>query len=299
MNKQQSGLLYGLFAYIIWGALPIYWGWMREASAFEIISHRAIWSLLVCWIALAYRHQLKDALLILKTPRMFFLLALTAGLVSGNWAIYIWSVTVDRIVESSLGYYITPLMNVAFGVIILRERMRALQWIAVSIAAVGVLTLTYDYGQLPLIALGLACTWGLYSVIKKKLDVDPLIGLSIETIFASIPTLIFLTHLEVQGNAAFGHGLWISIGLATAGLATVLPLLAFNNAAVSLPLTTLGLMQYITPTVMFLVGVFVNHEQMSGSRWIGFLTIWLALTFLATDMVRSGRPGNKGVAQAQ
>lgn len=297
MNKYQSGLFYGLFAYIIWGALPIYWGWMRAASAWEIISHRAIWSLVVCWIALAYRHQLTSALQILKQPRMFFLLALTAGLVSGNWAIYIWSVTVDRIVESSLGYYITPLMSVAFGVIILRERMRVLQWIAVAIATIGVAALTYDYGQLPLIALGLACTWGMYSVIKKKLDVDPLAGLAIETIFAAIPALIFLVNLEFEGRAQFGSGLWISIGLATAGLATVLPLLAFNNAAVRLPLTTLGLMQYITPTVMFLVGVFINHEEMSGSRWIGFLTIWLALSFLATDMVRSGRSGDKGITQ--
>ncbi len=298
MNKQQSGLLYGLFAYIIWGALPIYWGWLRQASAFEIISHRAIWSLLVCWAALAFRHQLKAALLILCNPRMFILLALTAGLVSGNWAIYIWSVTVDRIVESSLGYYITPLMNVAFGVIILREKMRKLQWLSVGIAAIGVLALTYDYGQLPLIALGLACTWGLYSVIKKKLQVDPLIGLAIETIFAAIPTIFYLTRLEIQGAAQFGSGLWISLGLATAGFATVLPLLAFNNAAVRLPLTTLGLMQYITPTVMFLVGVFINHEEMSGSRWIGFLTIWLALSVLATDMVRSGRPGDQGITQA-
>lgn len=297
MNKYQSGLFYGLFAYIIWGALPIYWGWMRAASAWEIIAHRAIWSLVVCWIALAYRHQLTSALQILKQPRMFFLLALTAGLVSGNWSIYIWSVTVDRIVESSLGYYITPLMSVAFGVIILRERMRVLQWIAVAIAAIGVGALTYDYGQLPLIALGLACTWGIYSVIKKKLDVDPLTGLAIETIFAAIPALIFLVNLEFEGRAQFGSGLWISIGLATAGLATVLPLLAFNNAAVRLPLTTLGLMQYITPTVMFLVGVFINHEEMSGSRWIGFLTIWLALSFLATDMVRSGRSGDKGITQ--
>lgn len=297
MNKYQSGLFYGLFAYIIWGALPIYWGWMRAASAWEIIAHRAIWSLVVCWIALAYRHQLTSALQIMKQPRMFFLLALTAGLVSGNWSIYIWSVTVDRIVESSLGYYITPLMSVAFGVIILRERMRVLQWIAVAIAAIGVAALTYDYGQLPLIALGLACTWGIYSVIKKKLDVDPLTGLAIETIFAAIPALIFLVNLEFEGSAQFGSGLWISIGLATAGLATVLPLLAFNNAAVRLPLTTLGLMQYITPTVMFLVGVFINHEEMSGSRWIGFLTIWLALSFLATDMVRSGRSGDKGITQ--
>ena len=298
MNKYQSGLFSGLFAYIIWGALPIYWGWMRAASAWEIIAHRAIWSLVVCWFALAFRDQLKSALAILRTPRMFFLLALTAGLVAGNWSIYIWSVTVDRIVESSLGYYITPLMSVAFGVIILRERMRVLQWIAVAIAAIGVGALTYDYGQLPLIALGLACTWGMYSVIKKKLDVDPLTGLAIETIFAAIPALIFLVNLEFEGRAQFGSGLWISIGLATAGLATVLPLLAFNNAAVSLPLTTLGLMQYITPTVMFLVGVFINHEEMSGSRWIGFLTIWLALSFLATDMVRSGRSGDKSVTHS-
>jgi chloramphenicol-sensitive protein RarD len=297
VNKQQSGLVYGLFAYILWGALPIYWGWMRSASAWEIISHRTIWSLLVCWLAISFRHQLKEALAILRTPRMFFLLALTAGLVATNWSIYIWSVTVDRIVESSLGYYITPLVNVAFGVIILRERMRVLQWIAVAIAAIGVGVLTFDYGQMPLIALGLACSWGMYSVIKKKLEVDPLVGLSIETIFAAVPGIIFLLGLEIQGKAQFGHSFWISIGLATAGLATVLPLLAFNNAAARLPLTTLGLMQYITPTVMFLIGVFVNHEEMSGPRWIGFLTIWLALSFLATDMLKSGRAGDKGIAQ--
>ena len=295
MNKQQSGLVYGLFANLVWGTLPLYWGLMRAASAWEIIAHRAIWSLLVCWLAIAARRQLKQAFRLLRQPRTLFLLALTAGLVSGNWSIYIWSVTVDRIVESSLGYYITPLMNVAFGVILLRERMRVLQWIAVAIAAIGVATLTYDYGRLPLIALGLACTWGIYSVIKKKLDVDPLTGLAIETIFAALPAIFFLINLELEGRAQFGSGLWISIGLATAGLATVIPLLAYNSAAVRLPLTTLGLMQYITPTVMFLVGVFINHEEMSGSRWIGFLTIWLALSFLATDMLKSGRAGDKGI----
>lgn len=297
MNKQQSGLVYGLVANLIWGLLPLYWGLM-QASAWEIIAHRAIWSLLVCWLALAARKQIKRALQILRNPRNFFLLALTAGLVSGNWSIYIWSVTVDRIVESSLGYYITPLMNVAFGVIILRERMRALQWTAVAIAALGVGALTYDYGRLPMIALGLACTWGIYSVVKKRLDVDPLTGLAIETIFAAIPALFFLINLELEGRAQFGSGLLISFGLATAGLATVIPLLAYNSAAVRLPLTTLGLMQYITPTVMFLVGVFINREEMSGSRWLGFLTIWVALSFLATDMVRSGRPGDKGITHA-
>lgn len=294
MNKQQSGLVYGLIANLIWGLLPLYWGLM-QASAWEIIAHRAIWSLLVCWLALAARKQIKTALQLLRNPRNFFLLALTAGLVSGNWSIYIWSVTVDRIVESSLGYYITPLMNVAFGVIILRERMRILQWIAVAIAAIGVGALTYDYGRLPMIALGLACTWGIYSVVKKRLDVDPLTGLAIETIFAAIPALFFLINLELEGRAEFGSGLFISLSLATAGLATVIPLLAYNSAAVRLPLTTLGLMQYITPTVMFLVGVFINREEMSGSRWLGFLTIWVALSFLATDMVRSGRPGDKGI----
>lgn len=189
-------------------------------------------------------------------------------------------------------------MNVAFGVIILRERMRALQWTAVAIAALGVGALTYDYGRLPMIALGLACTWGIYSVVKKRLDVDPLTGLAIETIFAAIPALFFLINLELEGRAQFGSGLLISFGLATAGLATVIPLLAYNSAAVRLPLTTLGLMQYITPTVMFLVGVFINREEMSGSRWLGFLTIWVALSFLATDMVRSGRPGDKGITHA-
>ena len=262
---------------------------MRKASAFEILVNRGIWSLVFCIILLAIRKELKTTFAIFRQRRTLALLAAATAFLTINWGFYIWSVSVNRIVEASLGYYMTPLVSVAFGVIVFHERLRRMQWVAVLLAAVGVITLTIEYGSLPWIALVLAITWSSYSLLKKSLNLGALEGLSIETSIALFPSLIYLAFLEHQGRAQFGHGIEISLLLIFAGVITVVPLLLFNGATTRLPLTTTGLLQYITPTIMFLVGTFVNHEAMPVGKIIGFSFIWIALIFLGTDLVKSNR----------
>jgi chloramphenicol-sensitive protein RarD len=293
LNRNSSGIAYGVGAYVIWGLLPVYWRWLDRASAFEILAHRAIWSLLFCFVFLAYQKQLRTTFTLLKNPRTFALLALTSLLLSANWAIYIWSVSVDRVVEAALGYYITPLVAVTFGVLVLKEKLRKLQVISVSLATVGVVILTVAYGHIPLIALGLAVSWGSYSLIKKRLNAGALETLSIETLVAFIPNFIFLTYLINKNEAQFGQDLGFSLALFSAGLFTVIPLLMFNAATTRLPLTVTGLLQYITPSIMFLVGIIIFHEPLPVAKIIGFIFIWIALTFLGTDLVKSGRSVNQ------
>jgi chloramphenicol-sensitive protein RarD len=293
LNRNGSGIAYGVGAYVIWGLLPIYWRWLDAASAFEILAHRAIWSLLFCLIFLAYQKQLRTTFVLLKNPRTFSLLALTSLLLSANWAIYIWSVSVDRVVEAALGYYITPLVAVTFGVLVLKEKLRRLQIVSVSLATVGVVILTVAYGHIPLIALGLAVSWGSYSLIKKRLNAGALETLSIETLVAFIPNFAFLIHLINKHEAQFGQDIGFSLALFSAGLFTVIPLLMFNAATTRLPLTVTGLLQYITPSIMFLVGIIVFHEPLPVAKIIGFIFIWVALTFLGTDLVRSSRSVNQ------
>jgi chloramphenicol-sensitive protein RarD len=287
--RNGSGIAYGVGAYVIWGLLPIYWRWLDRASAFEILAHRAIWSLLFCLIFLAYQKQLRTTLVLLKNPRTFSLLALTSLLLSANWAIYIWSVSVDRVVEAALGYYITPLVAVTFGVFVLKEKLRKLQIVSVSLATVGVVILTVAYGHIPLIALGLAVSWGSYSLIKKRLNAGALETLSIETLVAFIPNFAFLTYLINKNEAQFGQDIGFSLALFSAGLFTVIPLLMFNAATTRLPLTITGLLQYITPSIMFLVGIVIFHEPLPVAKIVGFIFIWIALTFLGTDLYKSGR----------
>ena len=226
---------------------------------------------------------------IFRQRRTLTLLAVATAFLTVNWGVYIWSVSVNRVVEAALGYYMTPLVSVAFGVIVFREHMRRIQWVAVVLAAVGVTTLTIQYGSLPWIALALAVSWSSYSLLKKSLNLGALEGLSIETTIALFPSLIYLLFLEQQGRAQFGHGLGISLLLILAGVITVVPLLLFNGATTRLPLTITGLLQYITPTIMFLVGTFINHEAMPTGRIIGFGFIWIALFFLGADLVKSNR----------
>ena len=293
MNRNGSGIAYGVGAYVIWGLLPIYWRWLDRASAFEILAHRAIWSLLFCILFLAYQKQLRTTFALLKNLRTFSLLALTSLLLSANWGIYIWSVSVDRVVEAALGYYITPLVAVTFGVLVLKEKLRKLQIVSVSLATIGVVILTVAYGHVPLIALGLAVSWGSYSLIKKRLNAGALETLSIETLVAFIPNFAFLIHLINKHEAQFGQDLGFSLSLFSAGLFTVIPLLMFNAATTRLPLTVTGLLQYITPSIMFLVGIVIFHEPLPLSKIIGFLFIWVALTFLGTDLVKSSRSINQ------
>lgn len=288
MKLNGTGIAYGVGAYVIWGLLPIYWRWLERASSFEILGHRAIWSLVVCLLFLAFQKQLKSTFKLVKDLRTFSLLALTSLLLSANWGIYIWAVSVDRVVEAALGYYITPLVAVSFGVFALKEKLHKQQLISVLLATIGVLILTFTYGRLPLIAIGLAVSWGSYSLIKKQLNAGALETLSIETIVAFIPSFFYVSYLLNNNEAEFGQDWGFSIALASAGLVTVIPLLLFNAATTRLPLTITGLLQYITPSIMFLIGIVVFHEPLQLTKLIGFIFIWIALVILGRDLRRSG-----------
>ena len=289
LKSNRLGVAYGVGAYVIWGLLPIYWRWLEQASAFEILANRGIWSLVVCMILLAFQRQLRSTFTLMKNYKTFFTLALSSFLLTLNWGIYIWSVSADRVVEASLGYYITPLVVVFFGVFALKEKLRNTQKLSLGLAAIGVAILTFAFGQLPLVAFGLALSWGAYSLIKKRLDAGSLETLSVEMLFALIPSGIYMFYLMSNNQAQFGTELWFSLILTTAGLVTIVPLLMFNSAATTLPLTLVGLLGYINPTIMFLVGFIVFHEPLTFSKIFGFVFIWSALILLGIDMYRSGR----------
>ena len=289
LKSNRLGVAYGVGAYVIWGLLPIYWRWLEQATAFEILANRGIWSLVVCMILLAFQRQLRSTFTLMKNYKTFFTLALSSFLLTLNWGIYIWSVSADRVVEASLGYYITPLVVVFFGVFVLKEKLRNAQKLSLGLAAIGVAILTFAFGQLPLVAFGLALSWGAYSLIKKRLDAGSLETLSVEMLFALIPSGIYMFYLMSNNQAEFGSELWFSLIIMTTGLVTIVPLLMFNSAATTLPLTLLGLLGYINPTIMFLIGFIVFHEPLTFSKIFGFVFIWGALILLGIDMYRSGR----------
>ena len=296
MSKNKTGLLYGVGAYTIWGLLPLYWPLLMPAAPLEIVSHRAVWTLVFCFLVLAATKALKSTLVTLRRPMMAIKLFLTSILVSINWLVYIWATNNGHVVEASLGYYINPLIIIGFGVILLKEKMRPLQWAAVAIASIGVLILTIDYGRLPWIAFTLALSWGSYGLIKKQLGLGALEGLAIETFISGFFYLGYLIYIGNQGTGQFGHSWGLTLLLVSAGAITAIPLLLFNGSTTRLPFTTIGLLQYITPTLQFSIGVWVQHEVMPTARWIGFLIIWVALTTLALDLVKSSRAVNNSVA---
>jgi chloramphenicol-sensitive protein RarD len=275
---------------------PLYWPLLEPANPLEIVSHRAVWTMVFCLIVLYLTKALKSTLATFKRPEVASKLFATTILISINWLVYIWATNNGHVVEASLGYYINPLIVIAFGVILLKEKMRPLQWAAVSIAAIGVLVLTIDYGRLPWVALGLALSWGGYGLMKKQLGLGALEGLAIETLIAFIPYCGYLIFIGAKGEGQFGHGVGLTVLLISAGAITAIPLLLFNGSTTRLPFTTIGLLQYITPTIQFSIGVWLRHEAMPTARWVGFIFIWLALTTLTVDLVRSGRAVNNSIA---
>ena len=297
MSKNKLGLLFGVSAYSLWGAFPLYWPLLEPASPLEIVSHRAVWTLVFCFIVLAATKALKSTLVTLKRPTVAVKLFLSSLLISINWLVYIWATNNEHVVEASLGYYINPLIIIGFGVIFLKEKMRPLQWAAVSIATLGVLVLTFDYGRLPWIALALAVSWGSYGLIKKQLGLGALEGLAIETFISSFFYLAYLVYIGNQGTGQFGQSWGLTVLLISAGAVTAIPLLLFNGSTNRLPFTTIGLLQYITPTLQFSIGVWVLNEDMPTARWIGFLIIWAALVTLAIDLIRSSRTVDNSVAE--
>jgi len=288
--------LYGVTAYSLWGAFPLYWILLEEANPLEIVSHRAVWTLVFCFIVLAATKALKATLVTLKRPMVAAKLFLSSLLVSINWLVYIWATNNEHVVEASLGYYINPLIIIGFGVIFLKEKMRGLQWAAVTIASIGVLILTLDYGRLPWIALALAVSWGSYGLVKKQLGLGALEGLAIETFISSFFYLGYLIYIGNQGTGQFGQSWGLTLLLMSAGAITAIPLLLFNGSTNRLPFTTIGLLQYITPTLQFCIGVWVLNEDMPTARWIGFLIIWVALMALTLDLIKSSRTVDNRVA---
>ena len=286
---RSLGLVFGVSAYTLWGLFPIYWPLLDPASPLEIVSHRAVWTLVFCFIILWLTKTLKSTLALLKRPKIVAGLFLGSILISVNWIIYIYAATSGHVVEASLGYYINPIVVIATGVLILKEKLRPLQWVSVGVATLGVAVLTLDYGRLPWIALGLAFSWGGYGLVKKQLGLGALEGLSIETLISSGAYLAYLIWLGNQGEGQFGVSWKITLLFIGGGAVTAIPLLLFNGATNRLPLTLIGLLQYITPTIQFSIGVWYFNEDMPAARWIGFVVIWIALVALALDLVKSGR----------
>ena len=293
---RSLGLLFGVSAYTLWGLFPIYWPLLKPANPLEIVSHRAVWTLVFCFIILALTKSLKSTLSLLKHPKIVAGLFLSSILISINWIIYIYAANNEHVVEAALGYYINPIVVIATGVIVLKEKMRPLQWVAVGVATIGVGVLTIDYGRLPWIALGLALSWGSYGLVKKQLGLGALEGLSIETLLSSGAYLGYLIWLGNSGEGHFTYSLTLTLLLIGGGAVTAIPLLLFNGSTNRLPLTLVGLLQYITPTIQFCIGVWYYHEDMPTARWVGFFIIWVALMSLAIDLVKSSRSVDHSIA---
>lgn len=288
-HSRRTGLILGFSAYALWGFFPLYWPLLKPAVPTEILAHRMIWSLVVCALLLTFGRKIGQAVVLMRDAAVLGRLALAAIFLSTNWLIFIYAINSGQVVESALGYYINPLVLITFGVVLLRERLRVAQWVAVSLGIAAVAVLTVDVGRPPWIALSLALSWGTYGLIKKRLGVGALQSLAVETLVVSVPAVIYLGTLQYEGTATFGEGTRLTLMLIGAGVVTTIPLLLFNGAATRLPLSMLGLLQYLNPTIQFLLGVLLFNEQMSTARWAGFVLIWLALFVLASDGVRSAR----------
>ena len=275
MNK---GVLAGIGAYSLWGLFPIYWRLLEQDPAIEILAHRMVWSLVFMAIILTVQKEWGWLGVVLRNRRTVMIYTLAAILLALNWYTYIWAVNAGFVVEASLGYFINPLVNFLLGVVFLREKLRLGQVAAVIMAVLGVIYLAVNYGSLPWISLVLAFTFGTYGLIKKTAALESMHGFSLETIVLFLPALGYLLYRNAAGVGAFGHqGLLITSLLALAGPVTSIPLLLFGYSARRIPLSMLGFIQYITPTLQFLLGVFVYFEPFPKARLVGFCIIWLAL----------------------
>ena len=282
MSEHRRGVALGISAYLMWGLFPLYWPLLKPIGALEILAHRVVWSLMVVVGLLLVTRNLGWLRTIPRVKLAW--LTLAAVLVSFNWLLYIWAVNTGHVVETSLGYFINPLISVLLGVTFLKERLRPAQWFSLAGAFIAVLLLSYDYGHPPWIALGLAPSFALYGLVKKRAAVGAVESLSFETGVLTLPAIAYLVALEVQGTGSFGHvPLGRELLLIGAGVMTALPLVAFGASANRVPLSTLGLLQYFAPTLQFMCGVLVFHEQMSDLRWMGFGLIWLSLIAFAAE----------------
>ncbi|MDI6100612.1 EamA family transporter RarD [Actinoplanes sp. NEAU-A12] len=290
MSDERRGYLYGLTAYVMWGFFPIYFKLLRPSPPLEILAHRVVWSVVFVALLLTGMRNWRFLARILHTPRLLGGVSLAALLIAVNWATYIYGVNSSRVVETALGYFITPLLVVLLGVTVMRERLRPLQGVAVGIGVLAVVILTVDYGRLPYIALTLAASFGCYGLIKKRMSLPPAEGLFVESAVLLLPALAFLTWLNLSGGAEFGHvsGLHTVLML-VAGVLTAIPLLLFAGAANRVPMVGLGILQYVAPILQLGVGVLIYHEPMPPARLAGFGLVWLALLVFTVDGLRSAR----------
>ena len=285
-SEPVFGLIYAASAFLIWGLSPLYWKALGAVPALEIIAHRVVWSFLFLMGLILLQRRWSEFAEILKSGRMLLTLMLTAILVSANWLLYIWAVNNNHMLQASLGYYINPLVNVVLGMLFLRERLRRPQILAVMLAAGGVLYLTTAYGEFPWIALTLALSFGLYGLIRKVAPVGALVGLAVETMLLSPPALIYLIHLNSQeADTILRVSLKLDLLLIGCAPLTAAPLLFFTLGAKRLYLSTLGLMQYIGPSGMFLLAIFYYNEPFSTTQIWTFAMIWAALGIYSTDSV--------------
>ncbi|MBO3740820.1 EamA family transporter RarD [Actinoplanes flavus] len=290
MSDERRGYLYGLTAYTMWGFFPIYFKLLRPAAPMEILAHRVLWSVVFVALLLSAMRNWRFLSRLLRTPRLLGGIALAAMLIGVNWGTYIYGVNSSRVVETALGYFITPLLVVLLGVTVLRERLRALQWVAVGIGVLAVAILTVDYGRLPYIALTLAASFGCYGLIKKRMSLPPAEGMFVESAVLALPALAYLTWLNLAGNATVGHvSVSHTVLMLFAGVATAVPLLLFASAANRVPLVGLGILQYVAPILQLAVGLLIYHEPMPPARLAGFGLVWLALIVFTVDGIRGAR----------
>ena len=280
------GAILGAAAFLIWGISPLYWKTLTAVPALEIVSHRVVWSFLLLMPLILIRKRWKEFLLVLTNWRSMGILAVTSLFVSCNWLVYIWAINNGFLLQASLGYYINPLVNVLLGTLFLKERLRPFQGLAVLLAGAGVLYLTVFYGQFPWIACILAFTFGLYGLVRKVIAVGSLVGLTMETLLLTFPALGYLTYLGMNGSAAFSVvSLQIDLVLVGTSVVTALPLLLFAMSARRVRLTTLGFLQYIAPSCMFVMAVFIYLEPFKSEQLISFILIWTALAIYSMDSV--------------
>ncbi|MFQ6145359.1 EamA family transporter RarD [Streptomyces seoulensis] len=298
-GEKRTGLVNGFAAYGMWGLVPLFWPLLKPAGAAEILAHRMVWSLAFVIVALLAVRRWAWAGELLRQPRKLGLIVVAAAVITVNWGVYIWAVNSGHVVEASLGYFINPLVTIAMGVLLLKERLRPVQWAAVATGAASVLVLAVGYGQPPWISLCLAFSFATYGLVKKKVNLGGVESLAAETAVQFLPALGYLLWLGAHGEATFAtEGAGHAALLASTGVVTALPLVCFGAAAIRVPLSTLGLLQYLAPVFQFVLGVVYFHESMPPARWAGFALVWLALSLLTWDGLRTAHRSARLRAEA-
>jgi len=288
--EQRRGLLFGITAYGLWGVLPLYWTLLEPAGAVEIIAHRILWSMITMGLLVVVLRRTSQLRAILTHRRTLGLLVSAALVITVNWVVYVYGVNNEMVVETSLGYFINPLVTVLMGVLLLGERLRPLQWGAIGVASIAVVVLTIDYGRLPYVALVLAFSFGTYGLLKKTADVGAVESLAVETTVVAPLAAAYVAWLVATGDSSFGtEGASHAALLVSTGIITAIPLICFGAAAIRVPLTTLGLLQYLAPTLQLVLGVFVMDEAMPASRWVGFVLVWIALVIFTVEATNHRR----------